>query len=851
MKLLSYHIENYGKLQNVDGTFDAGLTCFCQENGSGKTTLASFIKAMFYGLPSYTVASKGFNDRQHFYPFSGGKFGGNLTFEAGGKVYKIERFFDKKSAKNDEMKVLCGGAPYLGFSETPGKDLFGLDEESFEKTVFITAEEIEIGSTHSINEKLNGTVQGEDEGNFEAAIDALEKVRKELKAARGNNDKISKARAEIVELTHEIHNLEQMGNSLRTEYVERERLVKEIAALEKAVREGNELGLVLQKWETLDSMTAQAEEKRQAVATLEEKYPQGIPNETERKCLHAYAREEAQKQGGLQMAAFGVEKEEALERLTARFKNGMPTDLELREKQEEIARLGILQAELAQNQTELTQKQRALESRFALGIPTEAEFAEKRALVEEYKRKDNESKGVSAALAQSAQPQPLKRNKATIVLGVLAAVLIVTGVCMFFVNELLAAGLFVGGAALGVVASIWDRKHGVNKDMPQGNVNLALISLQSELRMLEEKIRAFTVPYGYYSDGGAVYDFNRLEEDAQAYREYKAAAEQANARRQERSQEAQALQETITAFLSRYGEQSNDLQTGLTRLIGALQALRDLQVDKQAFAEKSKASMQRLQEITQSRKELLEKYGLPAFVGTMDGLNALDLDANNLDTLRQECLDLQNNIQEYKTRNGLMERPMCERVDADTMHETLSLRRKELADCDKRIAETERDVERLPDVENRLVLSEEKLAAYQDRHALLSDTVAALKTAEQTLKDKYVAPIKERFCTYATALSRIFGEKIGMDKDFHIVFERGGEERSERHLSAGERSLCALCLRLALIDNMYENEQPFVVMDDPFVHLDASHMEKTAELMKALAQDKQIIYFCCHETRSI
>ena len=104
---------------------------------------------------------------------------------------------------------------------------------------------------------------------------------------------------------------------------------------------------------------------------------------------------------------------------------------------------------------------------------------------------------------------------------------------------------------------------------------------------------------------------------------------------------------------------------------------------------------------------------------------------------------------------------------------------------------------------------------------------------------------------YAEVLERVLGERISMDKDFKIVFERGGEMRSDRHLSAGERSLCALCLRFALIDNMYGEEQPFILMDDPFVHLDETHMVRTRALLHDLAKQKQIIYFCCHESRKI
>ena len=52
MKLVSCHISGYGSLRDKDIKFDGGLTQICEPNGYGKTTLASFIKAMFYGLPS-------------------------------------------------------------------------------------------------------------------------------------------------------------------------------------------------------------------------------------------------------------------------------------------------------------------------------------------------------------------------------------------------------------------------------------------------------------------------------------------------------------------------------------------------------------------------------------------------------------------------------------------------------------------------------------------------------------------------------------------------------------------------------------------------------------------------------
>ena len=50
MRLISCHIENFGKLQNVDFEFNKDCTIFCEDNGWGKSTLASFVKVMFFGF---------------------------------------------------------------------------------------------------------------------------------------------------------------------------------------------------------------------------------------------------------------------------------------------------------------------------------------------------------------------------------------------------------------------------------------------------------------------------------------------------------------------------------------------------------------------------------------------------------------------------------------------------------------------------------------------------------------------------------------------------------------------------------------------------------------------------------
>lgn len=185
MKLLSLHIENYGKISKRDFSFNDKITSFCEDNGYGKTTLASFIKAMFYGLDPDRANAKGFCERRHFYPFGGGAFGGNLTFSMDGKIYKIERFFGEKSDTQDELKVYCDGTPTEELGSDVGKAVFGIDRESFERTAFITAADTEISSTAGINAKLNDFLDGTDEVGFDKAVKLLEAESKRYKKSRG------------------------------------------------------------------------------------------------------------------------------------------------------------------------------------------------------------------------------------------------------------------------------------------------------------------------------------------------------------------------------------------------------------------------------------------------------------------------------------------------------------------------------------------------------------------------------------------------------------------------------------------------------------------------------------------
>ena len=76
-------------------------------------------------------------------------------------------------------------------------------------------------------------------------------------------------------------------------------------------------------------------------------------------------------------------------------------------------------------------------------------------------------------------------------------------------------------------------------------------------------------------------------------------------------------------------------------------------------------------------------------------------------------------------------------------------------------------------------------------------------------------------------------------------------QRRISDLSLGLREVTDFCLRLALIDAMYQKEKPFVILDDPFSDYDKSNLSGAMKVLEDISKEYQIIYFTCHESRTV
>ena len=825
MKLISCYIENFGNIKQRTVNFEKGLTSYCEYNGYGKTTLAGFLKAMFYGLKQTTARDKELGERARFYPFEGGKFGGNVTFEKDGVTYKIERFFGKKSATEDTLTVYADGE-VLG-AEDVGKEFFGIDEQSFLRTVFLNSSDTEMGATGDISRMLNGFI---DDADYEGAKKILEKQQREYKAARGRGGKIDEKHDRVLRLQESIANREQINAGLSHKYEERNKLAQDIAELEAKGNCSRDSNLVLQKWHTYDSFLSDADGEREKLKLIEEKYPASLPDAEEIRELKRHAEALNLANERHITATISAEKSVRLEELSARFSRGVPTDGEISEANGRAAEMIRLEAEAA-NLEGLTRA--GAEGKFAVRVPESEEvkrYGEKLVKLRENREASGKKKGAVG-------------KKIAIVLAVLTVLALGAGAAMLALKNTLYGVVLMGVGGAAAVAALFAYF--------KGQLSLMAASTSKENTDLENEIKSFLIRYGYFSGGGIEVDYNNLVRDLEIYNTSRDEREKNTKLLEDKRGELNTVRGQVLGFLKKYGFSGDNAQADLTRLGALVAEYVALNSEKEEISARSDASREQIENHNSVIDNILDKYSIGHGENLRELLSQIERDRSDYDILNGNIERIERRASAFSEENGLTERPVEVVEDLAGLEALLSKKRDELSILDREISDDERLVENLSELKEEYETAREEEAVLRNKYELIVKTSELLERAERNLKDKYVSPVKNSFLKYSSLLESLLGEKVTFDKDFRIRFERAGEDRSDGHLSAGQRSLCALCLRLALIDNMYKQEKPFIIMDDPFVHLDKEHMGRAQTLLKELTRDRQIIYFCCHESRKI
>jgi uncharacterized protein YhaN len=89
-----------------------------------------------------------------------------------------------------------------------------------------------------------------------------------------------------------------------------------------------------------------------------------------------------------------------------------------------------------------------------------------------------------------------------------------------------------------------------------------------------------------------------------------------------------------------------------------------------------------------------------------------------------------------------------------------------------------------------------------------------------------------------------------IDVDFNVsVLEKSGQ-KTTGYYSEGLKNMFDICKRFAIIDVLFKDEKPFIILDDPFSNLDKEKIDYSLKVLNRLQKDYQILYLVCHDSRA-
>ena len=216
--------------------------------------------------------------------------------------------------------------------------------------------------------------------------------------------------------------------------------------------------------------------------------------------------------------------------------------------------------------------------------------------------------------------------------------------------------------------------------------------------------------------------------------------------------------------------------------------------------------------------------------------------------LRQRDVILEEQ-KEMPDDGGTLENQLRHSIEAMEMRKEALLaersQKKEL------IRQTDRSVEAYPDVTREIAQLYEQREAARGEQRILKQSIQLIGQAKDNLANRYLGKVEQLFNDYMHIWIGNDAVRGILDVDFNVAIEENDKVHVAEGYSTGYCDLMDFCMRLALIDTLFENEQPFLILDDPFVNLDETHLEKALELLGAMSASKQIVYFVCHPVRAV
>ncbi|MCR5451866.1 MAG: AAA family ATPase, partial [Lachnospiraceae bacterium] len=870
MKLIECYITGFGRLKNKSYKFDEGITEFLEDNGWGKTTFSVFIKAMFFGM-EYSRKSK-LLERKHYLPWEKGTYGGSLTFSFEGKTYRIERTFGEKE-KDDTFKLYdaVSGKESTDYSVNIGEEIFEVDRESFERSIFVPQESLSLEITDSLNAKMGGVADAQgDLKNFEAVIKRIEAATK----VYTQNSKVNPGK------------LRQIN-----------------AELSEAREQSEKIPSLLEAYETRMALAA---DKKEELSRLEEK-----KGEITQKITESGAKE--QKLGEYKVIKQNLEKQQdTMTELGKYFKSGVPKSEELdewddRERDLEVNRSKrdelrsqqpdeheisflkdmfeddpIDQATIDQ-WSDQAKKIQNLRMRGEHSQMTEEErgtlaelrnfFVKKEPTVDELKTqlsissRGRELSGKLQSLEERykdlreredeihADDEDSLKGFNTVLLVLLVLALLAGAV--YFIKFPVRSWITIAVSITCILAAILIFVFGLLLVIiKKGRNTRDREQFEKSLSEAGEELARGRDEYDEILEANQSFlsDFPEIDaEDIQ----------QSIIEIQRKMDRFQSLEEKEKEFLSSSSESMDELSslqlelyTSLSHYTTILEInLYEDPKEEQVIKDISSYHQRYNDYLSRSREISRITAGINAeYDGLMAVINSFPVENNDsipvcLKEIRQKYIlynETKKQIYELNTEVKQFETTHKLNTESDTLaslqeeqnriEDEITGLRSVIAEDEKNLDDTLKTLQECEEMSERIDELLETKGEIEEKVRLYEATVNYLNEAKEEFLSEYMGPLQRSMRRYLKKIyddrdSSILTNAISLDMNLGLLFRYQGITRSGEFMSVGYQDLAAFCGRLALVDILYPRQTPMIILDDPFTNFDEDKLEKVKELL--------------------
>lgn len=894
MKLIKCHISSFGIYTDKDFDFSDGVNPFFLKNGKGKSTLADFIKFMLYGMNSIRKKTTTFEDREHYSPNNNGIYGGTLNIEYDNRIYIISRSFDRISASKDKLEILdVNGTEIEEFNDIKvnrdfnvGFNFLGIDEDAFKRCNFIYSNDLKFEINDSIKTKINGLVLDTEtevpynevmknidldlKSNRKGALaygntsrDKIEIYKKENSEYLSKLANIDSLKADLVSLNETLDNI---NNEYKDANLKKDELIRKetaLALLRKYNEEKQSLEDVL-----LDINSVKDKYNGQVISK------EDLNNIINYNYLLSKNKSELEKKGfSDDDKKFYIENKLLIEDKI--YESNIYQ--QLCAKQNQANDLENLKSNLSPiHENELNRIKDKIENKNVDLTTIESKFA-----IYNEKLKASETIGqselndgdfdVEVNEKLLKEIENLKAEKEQISAKI-SQKLCISTIFLFIIT-------------FGIYYFVYKNK--------QNKAKIQLDELEKRINEIEQKL---TATFRKYNVEGNSFSIMQKKLESLVFNAQNNSLA-ANARKS-----AESLSHELKEKLSILGYIDDDLSVAYSQFINDYNVYKNLLNDKKYSDSTNKKYDDNIKTIEKEISDELDKHfnnnlsieykmnTLRNFVSNYASYLEKELKINELKKIISEYTSKINSIlvnynismekisitelindmdqlgikiEKFKLRTDINEKMRVENhLDSYNYDLSESITKEDLEKEINRLWENHKILEndiiaKETECENYSIYTEsinenkQKILIEEENIKIMEMTAKIIQDAENSLEEKYLGPVKDEFIKYSGALIGTQNVDILMDFDYNLKFVTNGNTLCLDALSDGEKTIVLIALRLAVINNIYKDNKVFLILDDPFVHLDEENFNKVKSIVKEFSKKRQIIYFTCHPSRKI